>query len=58
MVCRDCGAQLQDNARGCSRCAMNIDAEKMIDKFLLGRLVPAVAIVIVIVAVVIVYLRL
>ena len=57
MVCRDCGAQLQDTARGCSRCAMNIDAEKMIDKFLLGRLVPAVAIAIVIVAVLSVYLR-
>ncbi|HYJ86314.1 MAG TPA: hypothetical protein VEW46_09680 [Pyrinomonadaceae bacterium] len=34
--CRDCGSMIDPNSRGCPTCAMNLDAERMIDKFVLG----------------------
>jgi len=40
MKCRDCGNQLALNARGCPRCARNVEAERMIDRFIWLRLVP------------------
>ena len=40
MKCRDCGTQLALNARGCPRCARNVEAERMIDRFIWLRLVP------------------
>jgi hypothetical protein len=39
-ACRDCGNELDVNARGCPRCARNIDAERMIDRFIWQRFVP------------------
>ena len=30
-TCRDCGNSLGPSARGCPRCAMNLEAEKMIE---------------------------
>ncbi len=33
--CRDCGNMIDPSSRGCSTCAMNLDAERMIDKFVL-----------------------
>ena len=39
-ACRDCGYQLEVNARGCPRCARNVEAEQMIDRFIWRRLVP------------------
>ena len=38
--CRDCGYLLKQDARGCPRCAMNVEAETMIERFIWRRLVP------------------
>ena len=40
--CRDCGNMIDPNSRGCSKCAMNLEAERMIDRFVLCGLVLAV----------------
>ena len=44
-ACRDCGNVLAQNARGCPRCARNIEAENMIDRFIWRRFVPCVVVV-------------
>jgi RNA polymerase subunit RPABC4/transcription elongation factor Spt4 len=31
-ACRDCGYELDVNARGCPRCARNVEAERMIER--------------------------
>jgi hypothetical protein len=54
-TCRDCGNVLEPTARGCPRCARNIEAENMIDRFIWRRFVPTV-IVIVLVVVAFIYL--
>jgi predicted amidophosphoribosyltransferase len=41
-TCRDCGNVLEPNARGCPRCALNLEAENMIDRFIWRRFVPGV----------------
>ena len=46
--CRDCGYLLEPNARGCPRCAMNVEAERIIERFIWRRLVPGVLLVAVI----------
>jgi len=40
--CRDCGYLLAHTARGCPRCAMNIEAEAKIEHFIWRRLLPCV----------------
>ena len=55
-TCRDCGNVLQQTARGCPRCAMNVEAENMIDRFIWRRFVPSVLLVAVVVVVALVYL--
>ena len=50
MNCRDCGNQLEMNARGCPRCARNVEAERMIDRFIWQRLVPLLILVLLIAA--------
>lgn len=45
-TCRDCGNVLEPTARGCPRCAMNFEAENMIDQFILRRLVPSLFLVV------------
>jgi len=40
-TCRDCGNVLAQTARGCPRCALNFEAENMIDRFIWRRLVPS-----------------
>jgi hypothetical protein len=54
-TCRDCGNVLEQTARGCPRCAMNMEAEKMIDRFIWRRFVPCI-IVVALAVVVLVYL--
>jgi hypothetical protein len=49
-ACRDCGNQLEVNARGCPRCARNVQAEQMIDRFIWQRLVPLLILVVLIAA--------
>ena len=38
--CRDCRYELDVYARGCPRCAMNAEAEQMIERFIWRRLLP------------------
>lgn len=56
LVCRDCGLELPADARGCSRCALNFEAEKMIGRLVWLRIVPALILSAVVVAAAIVYL--
>jgi len=42
--CRDCGYLLPQDARGCPQCALNLEAETMIDRFV-WRLVPVLIVV-------------
>lgn len=44
-TCRDCGNLLEQNARGCPRCALNLEAENMLDRFIWLRVVPGVVLV-------------
>lgn len=37
-VCRDCGSRLESKSRGCTTCALNLEAETMIDRFVLRLL--------------------
>lgn len=53
-TCRDCGNVLEQHARGCPRCAMNFEAENMIDRLIWRRLVPGV-LLLVLAAVALVY---
>ena len=43
--CRDCGLVLPAEARGCPQCALNLEAERMIDRFVSRRLVPVLIVV-------------
>lgn len=45
-TCRDCGNLLVQTARGCPRCALNFEAENMIDKFIWRRVAPGVFVVV------------
>ena len=54
-TCRDCGNVLEQTARGCPRCALNFEAENMIDRFIGRRLMPA-TILIVLAAIALVFL--
>lgn len=49
-ACRDCGYQLDVNARGCPRCARNVEAEQMIERFIWQRLVPLLIVALLVVA--------
>lgn len=55
-TCRDCGYDLEPDARGCPRCALNLEAENMIDRFVWRRAVPAIIIVAALTALGLVYL--
>jgi RNA polymerase subunit RPABC4/transcription elongation factor Spt4 len=55
-ACRDCGHLLENTARGCPRCAMNVEAERMIERFVWRRLVPGVIIIGVLAAAAVIYL--
>lgn len=41
-ACRDCGHMLPPNARGCPRCAMNVEAERMIGRAVAVFVIAAV----------------
>ena len=49
--CRDCGNELDLQVRGCPRCALNFEAENMIDRFFWRRLVPGLVLLLLVVAV-------
>jgi len=48
---------LEQNARGCPRCAMNFEAENMIDRFIWRLVFPGLFIVLLAVVALIYYLR-
>jgi len=56
-TCRDCGNVLERDARGCPRCALNLEAENMIDRIIWRRFVPGVILVILAVVALIYLLR-
>jgi hypothetical protein len=56
-ICRDCGSEIKPNARGCSTCALNLEAESMIDHFIWRQFMPIVIIVAAVAAVLIYFLR-
>ena len=41
LVCRDCVLTLPANARGCPRCALNLEAENKFDRIVLTIIVPS-----------------
>ncbi|MGB9178501.1 MAG: hypothetical protein WCB68_04570 [Pyrinomonadaceae bacterium] len=43
--CRDCGAMVQTDARGCPICARNLQAERMIAKYFWLPVVPALLLI-------------
>jgi hypothetical protein len=49
-ACRDCGNLLAPNARGCARCALNFEAERMIDQFVWRRVTPGLIILVILLA--------
>jgi len=56
-TCRDCGNELEPKARGCPRCARNIEAENMIDRFIWRRFVPCVMVIALAVIALVYFLR-
>jgi len=56
-TCRDCGNVLDHDARGCPRCAMNFEAENMIDRFIWLRILPGLVIVVLAIIALLYYLR-
>jgi hypothetical protein len=56
-TCRDCGNVLEQTARGCPRCALNFEAERMIDRFVGGLLVTGLLILASAVVVAVYWLR-
>ena len=56
-TCRDCGNVLEYNARGCPRCAMNFEAENMIERLIWRRLVPGMIVLVVAVVALVYFLR-
>jgi hypothetical protein len=54
--CRDCGYVFQPTDRGCPQCALNLEAENMIDRFFWRRFVPGVIILVILAAAALVYL--
>ena len=55
--CRDCGNVLPQKARGCQCCALNLEAENMIERFIWRRLAPGVLFVGLAAAVLVYWLR-
>jgi predicted nucleic acid-binding Zn ribbon protein len=43
--CRDCGALVPSDARGCPRCARNLEAERMLARYFWGVFVPALVLI-------------
>jgi hypothetical protein len=52
-ACRDCGFMVDPNSRGCPQCALNLEAERMIDKVVWRFIIPALTLLLVGIAVVV-----
>lgn len=57
MICRDCGNILAPDARGCPTCALNLEAENMIGRFVWRVVVPLVALAILLVLAILFFTR-
>jgi predicted amidophosphoribosyltransferase len=56
-TCRDCGNVLEQTARGCPRCALNLEAESMIDRLIWRRFLPGVVAVAIVIAALVYFFR-
>ena len=56
LPCRDCGYMLEPVDRGCPQCALNVEAESMIDRFIWRRFLPGVILLAILTAGVLVYI--
>lgn len=50
VICRDCGLELDADARGCPQCALNFEVEHRFDRIVWRGIVPAVFVAIAIIA--------
>lgn len=57
ILCRDCGQRLAPDARGCTKCALNLEAERMIDRLVRRVLLAALMLAAIVLLVVIVKLN-
>lgn len=55
--CRDCGYMLEPTDRGCPRCALNLEAEGMIDRVFWQRIVPGLILLAALIIVLLIYAR-
>jgi len=55
IVCRDCGRVLEAKVRGCPECALNFEAEEMIDHLIWRRILPAVVVLVLVAGMVLIY---
>jgi hypothetical protein len=56
MVCRDCGLTLPIGARGCPRCALNLEAENKFDRMVWTIIAPSVLVLTILLILLVLYL--
>ena len=56
MVCRDCGLTLPTGARGCPRCAWNLEVETKFDRLVLMVIIPSLVVLTIVLIAFAVYL--
>jgi hypothetical protein len=49
--CRDCGYLLNPTSRGCPQCALNLEAERKVDRVFWRGIVPAIVALVIIASV-------
>ena len=49
--CRDCGYLLNSTSRGCPQCALNLEAERKVDRVFWRGIVPAIVALVIIASV-------
>jgi RNA polymerase subunit RPABC4/transcription elongation factor Spt4 len=47
LVCRDCGLTLSSSARGCPRCALNLEVENKFDRIVIASLAVPLTILVI-----------
>ena len=56
LACRDCGFALSSSARGCPRCALNLEAEHKFDRIVWTIIAPSALVLTVLLIVLAVFL--
>jgi hypothetical protein len=54
-ICRDCGVEMSLQSRGCTNCALNLEAENMIEKVVWRRIFPLLVILVAFIGAVLIY---